>query len=274
MSGSVDDSYAEAWLRWFPVIEGGAAPLTARMLELVDIDSASDVLDLGTGIGEPALTAAARLTGSGRVTAIDRDTRMLEHARNRAQAVALTNVAFEAADIDRVEPAADAFDVVLARWSLMFVEDLSAVLNRLHRGLRAGGRIALATWARPEQVPALTLARRVAAEVRDLPAPVYGPGSPFCLWDATALAARLEQAGYSDVHSEAMPVVYRYETAEAYIRARIDLTGPLWEGMETGGETTRRIVFDAITEALEPFRQTDGHFRLENRSLIVTARAS
>jgi ubiquinone/menaquinone biosynthesis C-methylase UbiE len=64
--------YAKAWLKWFDVIEQGAGPLSTRMIELADIGGADTVLDIGTGIGEPALCAAMRLDDNGRVLAIDR----------------------------------------------------------------------------------------------------------------------------------------------------------------------------------------------------------
>ncbi len=273
MSGCSDDSYAEAWLRWFPVIEGGAAALTARMLELSAIDDAGDVLDLGTGIGEPALTVATRLAGKGRVRAIDRDRRMIDHARARAAAQGLTNLGFDTADIDSVDLPANAYDVILARWSLMFVADLPAVLSRLQQALRAGGRLVLAGWGTPEQVPALTLARRVTAETRGRSPPVYGAGSPFCLCDTAALGEDLRQAGFDNVHTESLPVVYEYDSADAYIRARIDLTGPLWEDMATAAESERRRVFDAIEKALAPHRQPNGGYRLVNQAVIAAARS-
>lgn len=46
-------SYADAWLKWFDVIEQGAEPLSMRMVELPGIGGGDKVLDIGTGIGEP-----------------------------------------------------------------------------------------------------------------------------------------------------------------------------------------------------------------------------
>ena len=66
-------SYAKAWLKWFDVIEGGAAPLSARMIQLANLKRSHDVLDIGTGIGEPAVSVVLALDHDVRVLAIDRD---------------------------------------------------------------------------------------------------------------------------------------------------------------------------------------------------------
>ena len=66
--------------KWWEVIEGAAQSVSDRLLDLARIDSGQKVLDIATGIGEPALTAA-RLAGSaGRVTETDQSPNMLELA--------------------------------------------------------------------------------------------------------------------------------------------------------------------------------------------------
>ena len=57
-------SYANAWSKWFDVIEGGAVALSATMIQHAGLTRAKRVLDIGTGLGEPA-TTAARLLPSG-----------------------------------------------------------------------------------------------------------------------------------------------------------------------------------------------------------------
>ena len=141
-------SYAEAWLKWFDVIEGGAAPLSARMIELAGIDGACDVLDIGTGIGEPAVSAALAMGGGGHVLAVDRDPEMIAAGRQRAEVIGVSTIDFTVAKIETMALAPDSLDAVLARWSLMFVDDLKGVLTKLAGALRPGGHLAAAAWAR------------------------------------------------------------------------------------------------------------------------------
>ena len=50
--------YATAWNKWFSLIESGARDVSLSMLENVGIAPGDHVLDVATGVGEPALTAA------------------------------------------------------------------------------------------------------------------------------------------------------------------------------------------------------------------------
>ena len=68
-------TYAAAWERWFTLIESAAAPLSRRMLTLASVGKGHRVLDIGTGIGEPAMTAAIAVGPGGGVFAIDPDER-------------------------------------------------------------------------------------------------------------------------------------------------------------------------------------------------------
>jgi hypothetical protein len=52
---------AAAWNKWFPLFERAARPLTQRMITLAGIGVGARVLDVGTGIGEPALSAAVHV---------------------------------------------------------------------------------------------------------------------------------------------------------------------------------------------------------------------
>ena len=76
--------YAAAWREWFPVIERGAAPLSLRMIALASIGVGHRVLDIGTGIGEPAIATAHVVGPHGSVLAIDPDPEMIAIARERA----------------------------------------------------------------------------------------------------------------------------------------------------------------------------------------------
>ena len=132
-------SYADHWLKWFHVIERGASGLSTRMLDLARAEEAVQLLDVGTGIGEPAITAATYMQNFGQVLAIDRDPIMIGLARARARARGVDNVDFVIADIDTLGLASASMDTILARWSLMFVGNLPVVLQDLARILRPGG---------------------------------------------------------------------------------------------------------------------------------------
>lgn len=52
------DTAAAGWWRWWPTMEAGSAQLNRRLLEMAGLGEGMRVLDVATGIGEPALSAA------------------------------------------------------------------------------------------------------------------------------------------------------------------------------------------------------------------------
>ncbi|MGH9895094.1 MAG: class I SAM-dependent methyltransferase, partial [bacterium] len=71
--------------RWWRIVyEAPLVPVTKRMIELAGVEPGHHVLDVATGLGEPALSVAAIVGPSGRVTATDLSAEMLGIARARA----------------------------------------------------------------------------------------------------------------------------------------------------------------------------------------------
>jgi ubiquinone/menaquinone biosynthesis C-methylase UbiE len=49
------DSMAAGWQKWWKLIESGAEKVSRRLIELAEIKLGSRILDVATGIGEPAM---------------------------------------------------------------------------------------------------------------------------------------------------------------------------------------------------------------------------
>lgn len=71
------DDAAVAWQKWWKTIERGTETVSKRFVELAEVKPGSRALDIATGIGEPALTAAKQAGKSGHILAIDISTQML-----------------------------------------------------------------------------------------------------------------------------------------------------------------------------------------------------
>ena len=56
--GPIWDSAAQGYRIWWPHIEKAAQSLSNRLVELAEIRTGQRILDIATGIGEPALTAS------------------------------------------------------------------------------------------------------------------------------------------------------------------------------------------------------------------------
>lgn len=80
------DRVANNWQKWWKTIERGAEKGSRRLIELAEIKPGSKVLDIATGIGEPAITSANQVgnSNSGNVLATDISSQMLSLAIQRA----------------------------------------------------------------------------------------------------------------------------------------------------------------------------------------------
>src|SRR5712692_9554366 len=134
------DDTAEGWKRWWPTFEGAAHRVNERLVELGGARAGRRVLDIATGSGEPALTAARAVGKAGHVVAVDMSAGMLALASERIAAAGLKNVELVESDAESLVLEAHSFDAVLCRWGLMFMPDVESLLARLHRALKPGGR--------------------------------------------------------------------------------------------------------------------------------------
>ena len=75
------DNAAAGWQSSWGTIERGAQKVSDKIVELAEIKPGDRVLDIATGIGEPAITAARRVMPNGKVVAIDISPKMLAIAK-------------------------------------------------------------------------------------------------------------------------------------------------------------------------------------------------
>ena len=115
--------------------------VTRRFFRAAGISSGMKVLDIGSGVGDVALTAAELVGPAGAVVGVDVNPAILETARVRAQAAGFTNVEFVAGDARTLDLGND-FDALTGRLVLMYMADPADALKQLATRLRPGGIVA------------------------------------------------------------------------------------------------------------------------------------
>lgn len=222
------DNVAKGWLTWWETLERGAQKISDRMVELAKIKPGYNVLDLATGIGEPAITAAKHVRPSGHVLATDISAQMLEIARQRAALFGLQDVIeFRESDAELLDLHDLAFDAVLSRWGLMFFPNLDATLKRVCQALVPGGILSAAVWSVPSKVPLLDLPFSTVRRQINAPSPPNGVPGPFSLADENSLKHSFSQAGFTDVRSEKLTVTFSFSSAEDFTRFHQSITAPI-----------------------------------------------
>src|SRR5688572_1092578 len=87
-----------AWHRWLPKQIGQFGPVTELLAQAAGVSAGDAVLDLGSGVGDPALTLAELVGPTGSVTATDLVDAMVRACQENARARGITNVACRQAD--------------------------------------------------------------------------------------------------------------------------------------------------------------------------------
>lgn len=263
---------AAGWQKWLETLEAeDAGPAVTRvLLERADLRRGDVVLDVGSGYGEPGLSAATAVGPDGHVTCLDISGDMLAFAETRARATGLTNVSFVETDIEALELAPASLDVVLSRAAIMYTSNPLETLRRLHTALRPGGRLAVAVWATPDRV-AFATPVAVMIETLGVDPPAAGPG-PFALGADGALEELVRDAGFTDVVAGTALAVYETASAEACTEWIRDVAPPITELIADQPEPVRQDVWNRITRAWAPFQGPDGAVRLPCTAIYVSAR--
>ena len=270
---SWDSASADSWEKWFHIIERGAQGLSDRMVELAAIGPGARVLDVASGLGEPAVAAAQRAGPSGRVLATDLSAEMLGYGRKRAERMGLANIEFRKMDAQALEVPEAAFDAVLCRWGVMFLPDLDAALAGFRRCLKPGGRLVATVWGPAERVPGVGLGSRVVHAHLGLSPPDEGAGTPFACSDVVAFERRVVTAGYQGVRGEWFNVPFVFDSAKQFTQFRRERSKPLNQRIAGFPEDRREAAWAALTEAARPFETPEGKVRLDNAAYCVSARA-
>jgi enediyne biosynthesis protein CalE5 len=111
------DNVANGWQKWWKITEAAGENVNRRLIQLAEIKLGSTVLDIASGIGEPAITAANQVGNSGHVLAIDISSQMLSIAKQRAISLGLQQIIeFREGDVETVELPASTFNAALCSW--------------------------------------------------------------------------------------------------------------------------------------------------------------
>lgn len=96
----------------------------------------SRVLEFGCGTGSTAILHAPHVA---QILAIDYSARMLDIAREKAQAAGVTNLDFAQATLAELDSPAGSWDVVMGMSILHLLPDRAQTLARVHELLKPGG---------------------------------------------------------------------------------------------------------------------------------------
>lgn len=245
-------SVAPGWRKHDKRLTEAFRAVSQTLLDQAGVRAGQHVLDVACGTGEPAIPAAQRIGAAGRVVATDFVAAMVDVAREKATAAGLDNIEFRVVDGEQLDLPTAAFDAATMRWGLMFMPNPVACLQHIHRALKPGARLALATWAAPDRNPWAAIPLTVLKRYMDLPAPVPGQTGIFAFADPDRLRSALIEGGFDDVSIESLEVLWGgAESGLAYFAEVIEMAGPLASLYARLPEDTKRAYADEVAAEAE-----------------------
>lgn len=177
----------EMWASFAPTAMF-TTPVAGELVKFADVAPGEAVLDIGTGTGVVAITAARR---GATVRALDLTGPLLEHALANAHIAQVPHVEWTEGDAEDLPYPDASFDVVMSQFGHMFAPRPDVVVSEMRRVLKPGGRVVFATWP-PDQL----VGRMFQFIARHSPPPPPGAAPPP-LWGvpdtiAERLAAHFE----------------------------------------------------------------------------------
>jgi SAM-dependent methyltransferase len=243
---------------WADIQERVCLPVYTAAFDHVSIGATTNYADLGCGAGMAAQLAAER---GAQVSGLDAAVNLLAIARSR-----VPTGDFHVGELEHLPFADASFDLVTGFNSFQYAANPSAALAEARRVAKAGAKVVIVTWGKPEGMEAASL---LAALRPLLPPPPPGAPGPFALSDESALrtfatAVALEPIALFDVDSP-----FRY----------VDLSTAL-RGLRSSGVAARatenssvEAVDEAHARALAPFQQPDGSYKIGAKFRCLVARA-
>lgn len=262
------DIASEAFRKCSAFYEPYEEPVSDRLIALAEIKPGDTVVDVATGIGDPALSVARRVGPAGRVIATDQSAAMLAVAQTRALERGLHNLEFRQLDANAYDFPDATMDAVVCRWGLMFLADLPDALGRMRHSLKPGRCLAAATWSDADKVPIISI-RRSVMRAFDLPT---GPNDPCRLSSATALRADALSAGFGDVEVTRFVVPYEYASVDAFVTAQRTAHESRMTTLLARPAAGQEEFWRALGTAAQPYIGTDDVVRMPCEVLLLKAR--
>lgn len=221
----------EAWATFTPTATF-TTPVAAHLVRFARIRPGESVLDVGTGTGVVAVTAAR---AGARVSALDLTPELLVEARENARIAGHPEITWQEGDAETLPYPDASFDVVVSQFGHMFAPRPEVVVAEMRRVLKPSGRVAFATWP-PEHL----VGRMFALIGRNSPPPPPGAAPPP-LWGNPAVINERLAGAFGEAFFERGMMFFpalSFNHYRAFIEASI---GPMRKVVEALADAPDRL---------------------------------
>jgi ubiquinone/menaquinone biosynthesis C-methylase UbiE len=261
------DKFSAGWKRWDTLVLNWLAPVGSELLNGAQLRVNSYVLDIASGTGEPALSAATKCP-EGKVMMTDLAEQMLAIAKENAARRGLRNVETRQCDAGALPFADNTFDAVTARFGFMFFPDVLGSAREFARVAKAGARVCTAVWNVPDKNPWATIIMGTITKVMGLSAPPPGAPGLFRCAAPGYMAGIFREAGLKNVTEKEVAAPIQFDNPEQYFTFMNEIAAPVVAGMAKADEGSRAKIREAVI-ALASQSSAGGKTRLDGSAIVV-----
>jgi SAM-dependent methyltransferase len=213
---AIKDRQQKRWTSGNYARVGNTLVIMGELLcEAVDVRAGDKVLDVATGSGNTAISAARRFCD---VTGVDYVPELIEDARKRAEVEGL-EITFDVGDAEDLPYPHASFDVVLSTLGVMFAPNQEKAAEELLRVCRPGGKIGLANWTLDGFI-----GNMFRTHVKHVPEP---PGiKPPPSWGTEERLRELLGEGVGSLEVTQRSYMFRYPSARHFVEHFRTYYGP------------------------------------------------
>jgi ubiquinone/menaquinone biosynthesis C-methylase UbiE len=238
---AIKDRQQKTWTSGDYTRIGNTVVIIGELLcEAVNLHAGDRVLDVATGGGNTAISAARRFCD---VTGIDYVPELIEYARKRAE-VEGVEITFEVGDAEDLPYPDASFDVVLSTLGVMFAPDQAKAAEELLRVCRPGGKIGLANWT-----PDGYIGNMFRTQGKHVPPP---PGiKPPPLWGTEERLRELLGERVASLEVTQRSYTWRYRSARRFVEHFRSYYGPTLKAFEALDADGQEALAKDLEELLE-----------------------
>jgi ubiquinone/menaquinone biosynthesis C-methylase UbiE len=238
---AIKDRQQKTWTSGNYARIGNTLVIMGELLcEAVNVHAGDKVLDVATGNGNTAISAARRFCD---VTGVDYVPELIEDARRRAEVEGL-GITFDVGDAEDLPYPDASFDVVLSTLGVMFAPDQEKVAEELLRICRPGGKIGLANWT-----PDGFIGNMFRTIGKHVPPP---PGiKPPPLWGTEERLRELFGEGVASLEVTQRSYMFRYPSAGHFVEYFRSYYGPTLKAFESLDADGQEALAEDLEELIE-----------------------
>jgi ubiquinone/menaquinone biosynthesis C-methylase UbiE len=182
----------------------------SRMIDMLNVEKGSTVLDLGCGTGYLTKVLSERVGPEGKVVAVDPDGERLKIARENHSA---SNIEYIQAD-DKTFPPGQ-YDLIFCNIVIHWISDKESLLKRVYKNLRIGGCFAFTTANGYLPIPEIGTAlfnQLVGPDFLD-----WMTNEKMIFWNASEYVRAATDAGFRQMSLSLIPHYPKWKNLDEYI---------------------------------------------------------